>query len=120
MQMMRFWAAHGRPDALPLLPHGVAHIEPRGRDVVEAGGRSLSLERYSVKGVIWGRESLWCDDTGRLVALVSVDAEFDHFEATSRACPALPRLVASRRPTGWRPSRKPRRRRVPARAPSSP
>ena len=95
MQMMRFWAAHGRPDALPLLPHGVAHIEPRGRDVVEAGGRSLSLERYSVKGVIWGRESLWCDDTGRLVALVSVDAEFDHFEATSpQLAPALPRLVA--------------------------
>ena len=95
MQLMRSWAAHGQPASLPLLPHGVAYIEPRGRDVVDVGGRSMSLDRYSVKGVIWGRESLWCDETGRLVALVSVDAEFDHFEATRpELAPALPRLVA--------------------------
>ena len=95
MELMRFWAAHGRPVSLPLLPHGVAHIEPRGRDIVEVGGRSMSLDRYSVKGAIWGRESLWCDETGRLAALVSVDAEFDHFEATRpELAPALPRLVA--------------------------
>ncbi len=96
MQLMRFWAAHGRPASLPLLPHGVASIEPRGRDIVDlGGGRSISLDRYSVKGAIWGRESLWCDQSGRLAALVSVDAEFDHFEATRpELAPALPRLVA--------------------------
>ena len=96
MQLMRFWAAHGRPASLPLLPHGVVTIEPRGRDVVQAaGGRSVSLDRYSVKGAIWGRESLWCDQSGRLAALVSVDAEFDHFKATRpELAPALPRLVA--------------------------
>jgi len=71
-------------------------LASRGRDVVDLGrGRSMSLDRYSVKGAIWGRESLWCDQSGRLAALVSVDAEFDHFEATRpELAPALPRLVA--------------------------
>ena len=44
-------------------------------------GRTVILDRYSVGGIVWGRETLWCDETGRLAALVTVDAEFDHFEA---------------------------------------
>src|SRR5262249_10091835 len=35
---------------------------------------------FSISGLIWGRETLWMKDE-QLVALVSVDAEFDHFEA---------------------------------------
>src|SRR5437762_948198 len=79
--LMRYWVSHGKPASIPLLPHGAARIEPRGRDAVDVNGQKISFDRYSVGGVIWGRESLWCDDAGRLVALVSVDAEFDHFEA---------------------------------------
>src|SRR5439155_1612185 len=79
--LMRYWVSHGKPASIPLLPHGAARIEPRGRDAVDVNGQKISFDRYSVGGVIWGRESLWCDDAGRLAALVSVDAEFDHFEA---------------------------------------
>jgi imidazolonepropionase-like amidohydrolase len=95
MELMRYWASHGRPATVPLLPHGAARIEARGRDDVPIGGRTVALDRYSVSGVVWGRETLWCDDSGRLAALVGVDAEFDHFEAVRPELEAvLPQLVA--------------------------
>ncbi len=81
MELLRWWSSHGKPASIPLLPSGTAHIEPRGRDTIAAGGRMWALDRYSVSGVLWGRETLWTDEHGRLDALVSVDAEFDHFEA---------------------------------------
>src|SRR5438128_1916967 len=86
---------HGRPASIPLLPSGSAHIEPRGRDTISIGGRMWTLARYSVSGVLWGRETLWTDDSGKLDALVSVDAEFDHFEAVRPELEdAVPQLVA--------------------------
>jgi imidazolonepropionase-like amidohydrolase len=95
MTLMRFWAAHGRPKAVPLLPHGTARIELRGRDDVTVEGRTVALDRYSVDGVIWGRETLWLDADGRLAALVSQDAEFDHFEAARPELKTvIPQLVA--------------------------
>ncbi len=33
------------------------------------------------QGLIWGRESIWFDANRNLVAAVTTDAEFDHFEA---------------------------------------
>ena len=95
MMLMRFWAARGRPATVPLLPHGVARIQPRGRDEITVDGRAVTLDRYSVDGVVWGRETLWVDAGGRLAALVSVDAEFDHFEAARPEFgTAIPQLVA--------------------------
>ena len=41
----------------------------------------MSAHGYTIGGLIWGQESLWMDDAENLVALVSTDAEFDHFEA---------------------------------------
>src|SRR5262249_36828886 len=53
-----------------------------GRDrVAAAGGRQVELTRYRLSGLIWGREWVWFDDGGDLVAAVTEDAEFDHFEA---------------------------------------
>jgi imidazolonepropionase-like amidohydrolase len=95
LELMRYWASHGRPDSIPLLPQGAARIEPRGRDEVTAGGSRMSLERYSVGGVAWGRETIWLDESGRLAALVGVDAEFDHFEAVRPELEgAVPQLIA--------------------------
>ncbi len=95
MELMRFWASRGRPTSIPLLPRGTARIEPRGRDTIDVNGRPMTLDRYSVTGVVWGREWLWCDESGRLAALTSVDAEFDHFEAARpEIASAIPALVA--------------------------
>jgi imidazolonepropionase-like amidohydrolase len=79
--MVRYWAAHASPAQLTTLPTGTVKIEPRGQDVIKIDGKDQTLDRYTVEGLIWGRESLWFDANRDLVAAVTIDAEFDHFEA---------------------------------------
>src|SRR6185369_6149055 len=96
-QLWRYWAAHGRPAELTVFPAGRVSFERRGKDeVTDDSGKSVSLERYALSGLAWGRETVWMDSEGRLAALKAVDAEFDHFEATrSGYSEALGALVAS-------------------------
>ena len=81
MLMVRFWATHNSPAELATLPSGRVKIEPRGQDVISTGGKNETLDRYTIEGLIWGRETLWFDAHKNLVAAVTTDAEFDHFEA---------------------------------------
>src|SRR5882672_2082 len=82
MLMVRYWVAHGSPKELPIYPEGRSlWIEPRGQDKILIGGKTELLQRYLVEGLIWGREWLWFDAKQNLVAAVTTDAEFDHFEA---------------------------------------
>jgi imidazolonepropionase-like amidohydrolase len=81
-EMMRWWLAHGSPAAFTAYPSGATvRIEATG--TVTVGG--IAAHGYTVSGLIWGQESLWMDDSRNLVALVSTDAEFDHFEAVREA-----------------------------------
>jgi len=79
--LLRYWLAHGRPDTLAILPTGRVVISDRGADTVTLDHHPSVLERYSIAGLIWGRETLWLDAEGQAAALISIDAEFDHFEA---------------------------------------
>ena len=85
MLMVRYWATHGSPAQLATLPSGSVKVEPRGQDTIHItgkdGARDEKLDRYTIEGLIWGRETLWFDAKRSLIALVSTDAEFDHFEA---------------------------------------
>ena len=96
MLMLRYWLGHGSPAALPVLPQGsTVRIGSRGTEVRSVGGKSVTLTRYIVSGVIWGREVLWVDAQQTLVAAVTIDAEFDHFEATAEGYEELlPAFVA--------------------------
>ncbi len=77
-QMMRWWLAHGQPAEFTVYPSkAMVHILPSS--TLTVGG--LAAHGYTVSGLIWGQESLWVDDSQNLIALVSTDAEFDHFEA---------------------------------------
>ena len=77
-QMMRWWLSHNRPETFTVYPSKAkVQIKPAG-DLTIGG---ISAHGYTVSGLIWGQESLWMDDSQNLVALVSTDAEFDHFEA---------------------------------------
>jgi len=79
MALVRYWAQHGKPASIQRLSTGAIAIEPRGDDTVQ--GHETKLHRYTVRGLIWGRETLWFDDGLDLIAAVTVDDEFDHFEA---------------------------------------
>jgi imidazolonepropionase-like amidohydrolase len=81
MLMVRYWATHGSPAELDTLPSGRVKIEPRGQDAISVNGKNETLDRFTVEGLIWGRETLWFDSSRNLVAAVTIDAEFDHFEA---------------------------------------
>jgi imidazolonepropionase-like amidohydrolase len=81
MLMVRYWATHGSPAQLATLPSGSVKIEPRGQDSIHVGTKEEKLDRYTVEGLIWGRETLWFDANRNLVAAITTDAEFDHFEA---------------------------------------
>jgi imidazolonepropionase-like amidohydrolase len=85
MLMVRYWATHGSPAQLATLPSGTVRIEPRGQDTIHITAKDAAkdekLDRYTVEGLIWGRETLWFDANRDLIAAISTDAEFDHFEA---------------------------------------
>jgi len=81
MLMVRYWVAHGSPAELVTLPTGKVKIEPRGQDTFTVAGKNEKLDRYTIEGLTWGRETLWFDSGQNLVAAVTTDAEFDHFEA---------------------------------------
>ncbi|MDB4907404.1 MAG: amidohydrolase [Gemmatimonadetes bacterium] len=91
--LIRWWKRSGRPDSITTLPGGFAKVHLRGRDTVSVAGKRVILERYALDGIVWGQESLWMHgDT--LVALVTRDAEFDHFEALRPAyVPSLGRFI---------------------------
>jgi imidazolonepropionase-like amidohydrolase len=81
MLMVRYWSTHGSPAQLTTLPGGTVKIEPRGRDSIHIDGKEQIFDRFTVEGLIWGRETLWFDQARNLIASVTTDAEFDHFEA---------------------------------------
>jgi imidazolonepropionase-like amidohydrolase len=81
MLLVRYWETHGRPAQLATLPRGQVKVEPRGSDTVSIDGKNQQFDRFTVEGLIWGRETLWFDANRNLVAAVTTDAEFDHFEA---------------------------------------
>lgn len=96
MLMMRYWRSHHGPTQLTTFPLGTVRIEYRGQDIVTLAGKPVPLDRYLVLGVVWGREALWLDAHHRLVALVGIDAEFDHFESVRDGFESvMPALVAS-------------------------
>ncbi|HEU5358645.1 MAG TPA: amidohydrolase family protein [Gemmatimonadales bacterium] len=80
-EMLRYWRAHGRPDSLRAVPAGWIRITDRGVDTVTGPAGPRALTRYDIDGLIWGRETAWTDADGLIIGVVTVDAEFDHFEA---------------------------------------
>lgn len=79
--LVRYLNAHKVKGALATLPEGSVTVEPRGKDRIKINNKDVELQRFSVSGLIWGRESLWFDSGQNLIAAVTVDAEFDHLEA---------------------------------------
>ena len=83
MMLVRYWRSHGSPQTLKTLPRGEVEIQDRGIDTFTIGGRQVKLHKLAIRQLIWGLETVWVDDHDHLVALVSIDAEMDHFEAVA-------------------------------------
>ena len=73
MMMMRYWQYHHQPARLPILRASTKalplEIRLVGHDTFFAKGMTVRLARYTVANMIFGREVLWMNDSGRLIAL---------------------------------------------------
>lgn len=80
MLLLRYWQQHGRPASLPILPTGTVRITHDGQDKLTFQDKPLVLERYVLKGLVWGNELLWTDQQGQLLCVITNDAEGDKLE----------------------------------------
>jgi imidazolonepropionase-like amidohydrolase len=98
LALVRWWLAHGRPqrfEVVPGLPTNPVTVDSRGRDTLRVGGRRVVLDRYAVDGVVWGRESVWLDDVGRIAAYTTAGGGGLTLEAVREALDdAYPQFVA--------------------------
>ena len=72
--LVRYWERHDRPRELavvPGTPTRQVRIRFRGIDQIRIPGRDLALRRYTVDGVVWGRETVWLDEADRFAAIVT-------------------------------------------------
>ena len=95
MLLLKYWKAHNEPKSIPLLPKGAVVIKRDGADTLRFMSRQIMLERYVVSGLIWGNEIVWTDKEGKLICLITNDAEGDKLEMMSIAYEdLLPELIS--------------------------
>ena len=75
MMMMRYWKLHHQPEHLPILRASdralPLEIKLVGYEAFQVKGRMIRLSRYTVANLMFGREILWMNDSGRLAALMT-------------------------------------------------
>jgi hypothetical protein len=80
MLLVQYWKLHNRPANIHMLPYGNVQVYKDGNDTLTFNNNAVILERYVIKGLIWGNELLWTDSKGQLYCLITNDAEGDKQE----------------------------------------
>jgi imidazolonepropionase-like amidohydrolase len=94
MLLLQYWNNKKQPATINTLPFGALQIKKTGTDVLTFNDKPLSLIRYTVSGLIWGNELLWTDKAGKLMCILTIDAEGDKTEMMSEPYEALlPELI---------------------------
>lgn len=75
MMMVRYWIGHGKPATIQMLravPGAPdVEIEMAGIDNFTFEGHTVTLTRYTVANIVFGREILWMNAQGQLAALMT-------------------------------------------------
>lgn len=99
LALVRYWLARGKPATITVVPGGptnVVRVRWKGRDTLRRSGGTTVLDRYAVDGVVWGTETVWTDESGRLAAFSTAGGGGLTFEAVRLPLePFLVRLRAS-------------------------
>lgn len=94
MLLLKYWNNKKQPASINTLPFGALQIKKTGTDELIFNGKPLSLIRYTISGLIWGDELLWTDANGKLICILTIDAEGDKTEMMSEPYEALlPELI---------------------------
>jgi len=93
--LLQYWKNHHQPASINTLPFGSVQIKKEGRDTLSFNNKPLILDRYTISGLVWGNELLWADGKGRLMCLITNDAEADKLEMMREPYEALlPTLIS--------------------------
>jgi len=75
MMLLRYWNAHGRPAHLPILRARAdstpLDIELAGHDSIAVRGGMVTLDRYTIANLMFGREIVWMNAAGDLAAAMT-------------------------------------------------
>ncbi len=94
MVLLNYWRKHGQPGSIAMLPKGEVVIKSDGTETLQFQNKSLVLNRYFISGLIWGNEIAWTDHDGKLICLITNDAEGDKLEMMRESYePLLPQLI---------------------------
>lgn len=80
MALLQYWKKKGEPKTIALLPAGEVAITRQGIDELSFMDKKLVLHRYILSGLVWGNEIIWTDTNGKLICLITNDAEGDKLE----------------------------------------
>ena len=96
LAMMRYWLAHGKPAELRVLRASEGadpiKIQSAGRDSITIDGKVVSLERYTIANLMFGREILWMNPEGQLAAAMTFAGGLPMEAVRSEYAAALPQL----------------------------
>lgn len=99
MMMMRYWSAHGKPAALPMLRVNPAappvRIALAGHDSIKVQNRTVVLDRYTVDNLMFGSEILWMNARGDLAAAATFAGGLPMEAVRTEYETALPQLYQS-------------------------
>jgi len=93
--MLQYWKMNKQPATMKTLPFGSVQIKKDGTDQFTFNGKPLLLDRYTVSGLVWGNELIWTDAGGKLICLITNDAEGDKLESMRKEYESLlPELIS--------------------------
>jgi hypothetical protein len=99
MAMLHYWNAHGRPSRLTSLRVGANAddllIQPAGHDKVTVKENSVTLNRFTIANLMFGREIVWTDSQGDLAAAMTFAGGLPMEAVRTEFEPALPQLYRS-------------------------
>src|SRR5664279_1508916 len=103
MLLIQYWKRHGFPEKIYTPPFGAVTISEDGKDEFTFLKKAKVFTRYHIKGLIWGNELLWTDEDGRLVCLITNDAEGDKQEIVYESYETLlPQFISKAAVEGMR------------------
>jgi len=82
--MLQYWKKNKQPATIKTLPFGSVQIKKDGTDQLTFNGKPLLLNRFTVSGLVWGNELIWTDAGGKLICLITNDAEGDKLESVRK------------------------------------
>jgi imidazolonepropionase-like amidohydrolase len=92
--LLQYWNNKKQPANINTLPFGSLQIKKTGVDNLTFKGKTITFNRHTITGLIWGDELVWTDNTGKLICILTIDAEGDKTEMMREQYePLLPELI---------------------------